>query len=82
MADSSDLDRATARLDRALSMLETRLRARKARAVPQLPAGEDDLFAALEAAGRQRELEAAAEDAVAALGRAADEMRLVLKGAA
>jgi hypothetical protein len=82
MADHGDLDRATARLDRALSMLEARLQARKARPILPVPPGEDDLFGRLDASDREKELEAAAEEAAAALGRAAEEMRAVLKGAA
>lgn len=84
MSEHGDLDAATARLERAMTALEARLKSRKARPAfaqaADVPA--EDLFARLEASDRERALEAAAEEAAAALGRAAREMRAVLKGAA
>lgn len=82
MPDPSALesvDAAGARLERALSRLE-----QKAAALKAAPAAEDgDLFAPRAApadAARVAELEAAAREASAALGRAADEVRALLAG--
>ena len=84
MADSaSELDAAAARLDKALSALEGRYRMLKA----QSGRGEGDLFdqdrARLaedldRARARARDLEDAAAEASAALGRAAAHVRLIL----
>lgn len=83
MAEDGELAQATARLDRALAGLEARLKARRSRPTPvEAPPPADDLFARLEVSDRERALEAAAEEASAALARAADEVRVLLKGAA
>ncbi|MBC6980285.1 DUF4164 family protein [Caulobacter sp. 17J80-11] len=84
MADStSELDAAAGRLDQALTALEGRFRALKA----QSRGGEGDLFdqdrARLaedldRARARARDLEDAAAEASAALGRAAEHVRLIL----
>lgn len=72
MADAADAARQ--RLDRALAELERKTRELKARAsVP-----EDDLFAARPAAA-DPELRAAAEEALATLAVAADDIRAVLE---
>jgi hypothetical protein len=84
MAQSSDyLDRAVARLERAVAALQTRVGER--RAEPQLHDGDlfgeaiADAEVKLAAAhARQAELEQAAAEASAALGRAAVEIRTVL----
>ncbi len=84
---SPDLSQAANRLDKALAALETRIRTLKSKAA----SGVGDLFdrsassdsAELEAAlARKRELESAAKDASAALGRAAADMRAILNGEA
>ncbi len=72
MADAADAARH--RLDRALAELERKTRELKARAaVP-----EDDLFAARHTSG-DAELRAAAEEALATLAVAADDIRAVLE---
>ena len=82
--DAPTLDEAAARLDRALSGLEARIKALKARTAR----GESDLFdapAAASASGpseRERRLEEAATEASAALARAADEVRTLLNAEA
>ena len=73
----SDLDGAVARLDQAMSLLETRVRALKDRAAR--PADEG-LFAE-GPSPREKALEAAASEARAALDRAATEIRAVLEEA-
>ncbi|HEV7354018.1 MAG TPA: hypothetical protein VGN74_12915 [Brevundimonas sp.] len=72
MADAADAARQ--RLDRALAELERKTRDLKARAA--VPA--DDLFAGVPAAA-DPELRAAAEEALATLTAAADEVRAVLE---
>src|SRR5690606_41947611 len=76
-ADMPDVDAAGARLERALARLEKKAAALKARSAPV----EDDLFAPRAApadTARIAELETAAREASAALGRAADEVRALL----
>lgn len=75
-ASPDPLDAARARLDRALAQLE-----QKARAVNSAPPADDDLFSPRpDESRRVAELEAAAREASAALGRAADEVRAALDG--
>jgi hypothetical protein len=86
MADGpSTVSEAADRLEKALGALEARVRVLKSKASH----GEGDLFdrvdsgesADLDAAlARRGELESAARDASAALGRAAQEMRAILNG--
>ncbi|HYF22193.1 MAG TPA: hypothetical protein VD929_02235 [Caulobacteraceae bacterium] len=81
MADGrSELEEAAARLDRAVAALEARVRGLKSRAARP----EGDLFDAAPDPGgpspRERALEEAAAEASAALGRAADQVRLILNG--
>jgi predicted nucleic acid-binding Zn-ribbon protein len=80
-----DLGQASARLERAISALEGRIKAMRA----QSARGEGDLFDQdrsrladdLDGArARERALEEAAAEASAALGRAADEVRAILNG--
>jgi hypothetical protein len=74
-AGESALELAAKRLDRALGLLEQRL--------AEPPTRQGDLAAELERArARERELEAAGAEASAALGRAIDEIRAALNGAA
>ena len=84
---SPDLSLAAERLDKALGALGTRIRTLKSKAA----SGAGDLFsrdagadsAELAAAiARKGELEKAAKDASAALGRAAADMRAILNGEA
>lgn len=74
----SPLDAAARRLSAALERLDQKLQARSA--APAAPSGGGEELAAVSAAleqekARVRELEAAAADASAALGRAAAEIR-------
>lgn len=81
MADEAPtLEDAAQRLDRAMAGLEARIKALKARNAR----GEGDLFDAPSAgpSERERELETAAAEASAALGRAADEVRSILNAEA
>ena len=77
-APKTDLDAAIARLDAALSAVEMRVRALKAR--PASAPSDSDLFASGEPA-RDPALEAAAAEASEALERAAAEIRAVLEEA-
>jgi hypothetical protein len=70
---SPSLQSAAERLDRALAALDAKARRREAEA----SVGDDDLFAPRSSAA-QSELEAAAREASAALGRAADQIRALL----
>jgi len=74
----SELEQAAARLERAVAALEGRVRALKARAAAKPSGG--DLFDAAGPSPRERALEEAAAEASAALGRAADQVRLILNG--
>ena len=75
-ANTDPLDAARDRLDRALTQFEQKAKALASRPAP----GDDDLFAPRPGEGRVAELEAAAREASAALGRAADEVRAALDG--
>lgn len=74
-ASQTDLDGAIARLDKALSSIEQRVRELKA--TPPGAVAGDDLFAD-DRAERELVLEAAAAEASVALDRAAAEIRAVL----
>jgi hypothetical protein len=89
-AGESALELAAKRLDRALGALEQKL-AQGARPQPAAPGGDlfgrdgpqAELAAELDRArARERELEAAGAEASAALGRAIQEIRSALNGAA
>lgn len=75
---AADLDAAIARLNKAMGAVEARVRELKVKA--DAPPGDDDLFARPDS-GRERELEAAAAAASAALDQAAAEIRAVLEEA-
>ncbi|HEY3812389.1 MAG TPA: hypothetical protein VGL66_04125 [Caulobacteraceae bacterium] len=84
--ETPDMTQATDRLDKAVTALEGRMRALKSKAEAHAPDPGDDLFSARPSAG-QAELDAygkalqdAAQQASAALGRAADELRAILNG--
>ena len=72
----ADLEGAIARLEKAITMVETRVRLLKAQA--SVPVRDDDLFAGGDRA-RERELEGAAAEAQQALDKAAAEIRAVLE---
>jgi hypothetical protein len=80
--ESPGVTQAAERLDKAVTALEGRMRALKAKP----PEDTDDLFARAPAAGQVeldaygKALEDAAQQASAALGRAAEELRAILNG--
>ena len=87
MADeTTDVTQAAERLDKAISALEGRMRALKSKALERTPDLGDDLFASAPPAAQAeldaygKALEDAAQQASAALGRAAQELRAILNG--
>ena len=86
-AGDSALDLAARRLERAISMLESRMNERLAQVSAEAGGLFDQDRAKLaaeldEARAREKELEAAGAEASAALGRAILEIRAALNGAA
>ena len=84
--ETPDVTQAAERLDKAISALEGRMRALKSKASAETPDLEGDLFASAPAVAQGeldaygKALEDAAQQASAALGRAAQALRAILNG--
>ncbi|MDP3400595.1 MAG: hypothetical protein Q8R97_05690 [Brevundimonas sp.] len=76
MADATTA--AKARIDKALALLERRMKDLKARPASAPPIGDDDLFAPRADAGRLAELEDAGREARTALAASAEAIRAIL----
>ncbi len=73
----NDLNLASARLEKAIAALEGRVKTMGAKSK-----SDEGLFKSGDGGAREKALEAAAREASAALGRAAQEMRVVLEASA
>jgi hypothetical protein len=84
--DTPDVTQAAERLDKAIAALEGRMRVLKSKASAETPDRGGDLFASAPPAAQAeldaygKALEDAAQQASAALGRAAQEIRAILNG--